>query len=111
MLVPETRRRQLESWPVDSLGMLDYERLDVYKCAIEHLGLVLGCLKKLKRGNAAIADQWRRAAMSVPLNIGEAAGKVSLAERSHCYQIARGAAMGASGNIGGTSDRAHGWHF
>ena len=31
--------------------------------------------------------------MSIPLNIGEAAGKVSVAERRHCYQIARGEAM------------------
>ena len=73
--------------------MLDYERLDVYKCALEHLGLVLDWIAKLKRGNAGIADQWRRAAMSVPLNIGEASGKVSPAERAHCYQIARGEAM------------------
>ena len=73
--------------------MLDYERLDVYKCGIEHLALVFAWIPRLKRGSSAIADQWRRAAMSVPLNIGEAAGKVSLAERAHCYQIARGEAM------------------
>jgi four helix bundle protein len=77
----------------DAVGMLDYERLDVYKCAIEHLSLVLTWLPRLKRGNSAVADEWRRAAMSIPLNIGEASGKVSPAERTHCYQIARGEAM------------------
>ena len=73
--------------------MLDFERMDVYKSALEHVALVLDWISRLKRGNAAISDQWRRAAMSVPLNIGEAAGKVSAGERRHCYQIARGEAM------------------
>jgi four helix bundle protein len=54
---------------------------------------VLGWIPKLKRGSSSLADQWRRAAMSIPLNIGEAAGKVSPAERAHCYQVARGEAM------------------
>ena len=31
--------------------------------------------------------------MSVPLNIGEGAGKTSPAERRHCYAVARGEAM------------------
>jgi four helix bundle protein len=73
--------------------MFDYERLDVYRAALEHLALVLGWIPKLKRGSASLADQWRRAAMSIPLNIGEATGKVSPAERAHCYQVARGEAM------------------
>jgi four helix bundle protein len=57
------------------------------------LALVLAWIPQLKRGSSAIADQWRRAAMSVPLNIGEGSGKVSAAERAHCNQIARGEAM------------------
>ncbi len=73
--------------------MLDYEKLDVYPCAIEHLSCVFTWLAQLPRGNAALADQWRRAAMSVPLNIGEGTGKTSIAERAHCYAIARGEAM------------------
>jgi len=73
--------------------MLDYERLDVYHCAIEHLSCVFKWLPMLPRGLSALADQWRRAAMSIPLNIGEGAGKTSVAERAHCYAIARGEAM------------------
>jgi four helix bundle protein len=72
--------------------MLDFERLDVYKCAIEHLALVLDWIPKLKRG-AAVADPWRRAAMSIPMNIGEAAGKLDATERAHCFLSARGEAM------------------
>ena len=73
--------------------MLDYEKLDVYQRAIEHLVYVFKHLPLLPRGHSALADQWRRAAMSIPLNIGEGAGKTSAAERSHCYAIARGEAM------------------
>jgi four helix bundle protein len=73
--------------------MLDYENLDVYRCAIEHLRLVFQWLPRLPRGYSALADQWRRAAMAVPLNIGEGCGKISAAERMHCYAIARGEAM------------------
>jgi len=73
--------------------MLDYERLDVYRCAIEHLAFVFKSLPRLPRGYAALVDQWRRAAMSVPLNIAEAVGKTSEADRNNRYAIARGEAM------------------
>jgi four helix bundle protein len=73
--------------------MLDYEKLDVYQCAIEHLACVFKWLPLLPRGHSALTDQWRRAAMSIPLNIGEGAGKTSVAERAHCDAIARGEAM------------------
>jgi four helix bundle protein len=77
----------------DTVDMLDYEKLDVYQCAIEHLSYVFKWLALLPRGHSALADQWRRAAMSIPLNIGEGSGKTSVAERAHCYAIARGEAM------------------
>ncbi|MDB4963096.1 MAG: Serine/threonine protein kinase PrkC, regulator of stationary phase [Myxococcales bacterium] len=52
--------------------MLDYEKLDVYPCAIEHLAFEFRSIPNLPRGDSALLDQWRRAAMSVPLNIAEA---------------------------------------
>ena len=73
--------------------MLDYEKLDVYRCAIEHLAFVFRSIPMVPRGYAALVDQWRRAAMSVPLNIAEAVGKTSEPERNHRYAIARGEAM------------------
>ena len=73
--------------------MLDYEKLDVYQCAIEHLAFVFKAIPRLPRGYSALADQWRRAGMSVPLNIAEAVGKTSAADRSNKYAIARGEAM------------------
>jgi len=73
--------------------MLDYEKLDVYQAAIEHLAFVFKALPKLPRGQSALADQWRRASMSVPLNIAEGVGKPSAADRMNRYAIARGEAM------------------
>ena len=73
--------------------MLDYEKLDVYRCAIEHLAFVFRSLPKIPRGYSALVDQWRRAAMSVPLNIAEAVGKTSEPDRMNRYAIARGEAM------------------
>jgi four helix bundle protein len=78
---------------VDTLAMLDYEKLDVYKCAIQHLAFVFKSIAALPRGYSALADQWRRAAVSIPLNIGEGSGKTSIGERTHAYAIARGEAM------------------
>ena len=73
--------------------MLDYEKLDVYRCAIEHLAFVFKAIPRIPRGYSAVVDQWRRASMSVPLNIAEAVGKTSEADRSNRYAIARGEAM------------------
>jgi four helix bundle protein len=73
--------------------MLDYEKLDVYRCAIQHLAFVFRSIPAVPRGYSALVDQWRRAAMSVPLNIAEAVGKTSEADRSNRYAIARGEAM------------------
>ena len=73
--------------------MLDYERLDVYQCAIEHLAFVFRAIPSLPRGYSALVDQWRRASMSVPLNIAEAVGKTSEADRNNRYAIGRGEAM------------------
>jgi four helix bundle protein len=72
--------------------MLDHERLDVYRTAIEFLQLAFRLREVLPRGHAALADQFRRAAMSVPLNIAEGAGKTPN-ERVHHHRIARGSAM------------------
>ena len=73
--------------------MLDYEKLDVYQCAIEHLAFVFRSIPAVPRGYSALVDQWRRASMSVPLNIAEAVGKTSEADRRNRYAIARGEAM------------------
>lgn len=73
--------------------MLDHEKLDVYRLAIEFYGIALEILAQYPRGNASIADQFQRAALSIPLNIAEGVGKTRKADRARFYAIARGSAM------------------
>ena len=73
--------------------MLDYETLDVYQCALRFATLAFQVLRELPKGHAELGDQLRRAAMSVPLNIAEGAGKTSARERARFHGIARGSAM------------------
>ena len=73
--------------------MLAHERLDVYQCAVEFLALSSRLVDSLPRGNSGIADQLRRAALSVPLSIAEGAGKPTTADRKRFCGIARGSAM------------------
>ena len=73
--------------------MLSFQRLDVYRCAIEFLALAMDLTTRLPKGYAALADQFRRAALSVPLNIADAAGRTSKADAARHHAIARGSAM------------------
>ena len=61
--------------------MLDYERLDVYQCALQLAALAFQILEKVPRGHGELSDQLRRATISIPLNIAEGAGKTSERER------------------------------
>lgn len=76
--------------------MLAYERMDVYQCAVKFLALSAKCLEKFPKGNAGLADQLKRAALSIPLNIAESSGKTSGADRKRFCAIARGSAMECS---------------
>ena len=73
--------------------MLSFQKLDVYQCSIEFVGRAVKIGSSLPKGNAELRDQLRRAALSVPLNIGEAAGRASEADAARHFAIARGSAM------------------
>ena len=79
--------------PSITQAMLDYERLDVYQCALQYAAIAFEIVADLPRGHAALADQMRRATMSIPLNIAEAAGKTTDKDRRRFHAIARGSAM------------------
>lgn len=85
--------RQLGPQFADTFSVLDHERLDVYRLALEFCALALRIAGQLPRGHAQLADQLRRAATSIPLNIAEGVGKVGAGDRAHCHRIARGEAM------------------
>jgi four helix bundle protein len=72
---------------------LDFERLDVYRCAIDWLALAARIAAHMPRGHSDLRDQLRRASSSIPLNIAEACGKTGSAERAHSHAIARGSAL------------------
>src|SRR5262245_60290939 len=72
--------------------MLTFQKLDVYRCAIEFLALSVQLPADTPRGHGALVDQLRRAALSIPLNIAEAVGRVSEADAARHYAIARGSA-------------------
>lgn len=73
--------------------MLDYEKLDVYQCSIQFFTLAAKLVTKLPRGHNHLADQMKRASLSILLNIAEGAGKMTAADQQRFYGIARGSAM------------------
>jgi four helix bundle protein len=74
--------------------MLSHEKLDVYQRSIEFLAAALRIAENLPRGQATLADQFRRAAMSIPLNIAEGSGRApGSPDRARFRGIARGSAM------------------
>ena len=77
---------------MSEIPRLHHENLDVYQVAIQFTALAASVLERFPRGHAAIADQLRRAAFSIPLNLAEGYGKRSEADRNRSYHIARGSA-------------------
>ena len=82
------------------MALLDHENLDVYPRSIDFLALALALalrvVARLPRGERDLRDQLKRAAMSIPLNIAEGAGKPTVADRARFHAIARGSAISTS---------------
>ncbi len=73
--------------------MFSYQKLEVYHHASEWLALSSELIKSVPRGNSDLVQQLRRAALSVPLNIAEGAGKTSKQDKKRFYSIARGSVL------------------
>jgi four helix bundle protein len=67
----------------------DHEQLDVYKVAMDFVALAHEVIRALPTGHGELADQLRRASISIVLNIAEGAGEYSKAEKARIYRIAR----------------------
>ena len=76
---------------------LDHEKLDVYQASLRFVAVAEGVAEGLPRGRAYVADQLRRAALSILLNIAEGAGEFSRKDKARMYRMARrsGAECGA----------------
>jgi four helix bundle protein len=70
-----------------------FEQLDVYQCSTEFLAIAARIISELPVGHSALADQLKRAALSIPVNVPEGVGRTSVADRRRHYAIARGSAM------------------
>jgi four helix bundle protein len=72
--------------------MFGFQRLDAYQSATKFLAEATRLAAKIPRGQGDLADQLRRAALSVPLNIAEGSGKFSRDARRY-YTVARASAL------------------
>lgn len=72
--------------------MFGFQKLDVYRLAVEFLSAAIPISESMPRGYASFGDQLRRAAMSISLNIAEGSGKFSQ-DAKRFYTIARGSAL------------------
>jgi four helix bundle protein len=72
---------------------LSHEKLDVYQKSVEFLALSSIVINDLPRGNAALADQLKRASLSIILNIAEATRRTSKLDNKKHFAIARGSAL------------------
>jgi four helix bundle protein len=72
--------------------MFGFQRLDVYRAATEFLARASDLTGKCSRGHGDLVDQFRRAALSIPLNIAEGSGKFGR-DAGRFYAIARGSAL------------------
>jgi len=75
----------------DPAPLLDFERLDVYRVALEFQALASSI--RLPQGRREMRDQLDRAALSVVLNTAEGAGRTGAADKARFYAMARGSAM------------------
>jgi four helix bundle protein len=71
------------------MDRFDHENLDVYQRAVEFVVLADGIVTDLPRGRAYLADQFHRAATSIPLNIAEGAGEYASNEKARFYRMAK----------------------
>ena len=78
---------------MDDLPKLSHEKLDVYQKSIQFLALSAKIITNLPKGHADLIDQLKRAALSVPLNIGEASGRTGSLDNARHFAIARGSSL------------------
>ena len=70
--------------------MFDFEKLEVYN-VIRKLNFdVYSILNKIESMDNHLKDQWKRASLSMMLNLAEGTGRMSVNDKKHFITIARG---------------------
>ncbi|MGH7481141.1 MAG: four helix bundle protein [Longimicrobiales bacterium] len=69
----------------------DHRRLDVYRVSVTFVVVMIA--EPLARKRRYLADQFRRAGTSIPLNIAEGSGEFSGQQKRRFYRIARRSAV------------------
>ncbi len=72
---------------------MNFRKLEVYQFAIRFLPIAAELAGRFSQQHAELADQIRRASVSIPLNIAEGSGKTTGPDQRRFYAIARGSAM------------------
>lgn len=73
--------------------MFGHEKFEIYHTSIEFVAGSTKILEKIPQGYNKLVDQFRRASISIPLNIAEGSGKSTKLQKHQHYIIARGEAM------------------
>ncbi|MSP63607.1 MAG: four helix bundle protein [Myxococcales bacterium] len=75
------------------MPLLADQKLDVYRRAIELLALASQIATSAPSGNSFLTEELKPAAVSIPWNIAEGAGRFGAPDGARFYSIARGSAM------------------
>ncbi|MDD5584461.1 MAG: four helix bundle protein [Candidatus Omnitrophica bacterium] len=70
-----------------------FEKLDVYRKAVDFAGDICELTKSFQRGSYYLADQLNRASLSISTNIAEGNGRYHKGDRINFFRIARGSAF------------------
>lgn len=70
--------------------MFDFERLELYQIVKNQTIRVLSFLQKKKNLDPYLVDQWKRANLSIYLNLTEGSGRMTEADKRHFLTISRG---------------------
>ena len=70
--------------------MFDFEKLDVYQITKEQNVKVLTFLKSSENIDPYFLEQWKRATLSILLNLAEGTGRMTDSDKRHFLTIARG---------------------
>ena len=80
----------------DGAYMLSFEKLDVYRVAMEFYVFAMQLSLDIPKGYGDLADQMKRAALSIPNNIAESTGRLTKTDKRKFLGIARGSAMASA---------------